>query len=293
MADEPVERSCFLLAGEAITRVVTDEAGIERPIERDSQLATEIAACPDDVSRHFLSQLSQHCTMLTVAIFDALASLDRLDPSLPFSAVVLARGLFEAAADLYWLSDHSIDAVERTRRTFLIFLRQHETQVRRIVQLSNRVEAPPADLSDLDQAIAAGWASLKLTADSMASAGYKLRVNPRRDTKYSVGEPKPSISALVDTIISELLGKTALNLYSTSSTVAHVEGEGLASLLLMSDSIETAEGTRYRHGFDAEMWEQRIAKPTVIAGTGAVGRWVNLTYPSYSAAYNDEVHHLW
>jgi hypothetical protein len=75
MTDDPVERSRFILAGEAITRIVTDEAGIERPIERDSQLADQIAACTHDVSLHFLSQLSQHCTMLAVAIVDALGRL--------------------------------------------------------------------------------------------------------------------------------------------------------------------------------------------------------------------------
>lgn|GEM_PF-3866674 len=270
-------------------RTLVDEAGIERVVEPTSRLANEFATCQNDVAQHFLGQLSQHCTMLGVAIVEVLTSLDRLDPELPFSGVVLARGLVEAAADLYWLSDPAIDAAERTRRTFLIYLRQHETNVRQLVQFSNRFPQPDDHLPNLDKAIDEGWASLKQTAEEMATAGYELRTSSRPGSKYSVGHPKPSISELVDTLIEDCLGKMTLNLYSLYSAVAHAEGEGLGSLCVPSDTVETAKGMRYRHGFDDAMWETRILRPTTQAAASACGAWVQLAHPLCGSKYRADI----
>src|SRR4051794_30595005 len=98
---------------ETIFAVVIDSDGVERPVEPASRLSKEIEAATHEISRHFVRQLPQHCNMLAIAIADALQALNRLEPSLAFSGVLVARGLLEAAADLYWLSDPSIDGVER------------------------------------------------------------------------------------------------------------------------------------------------------------------------------------
>ncbi|MGH2948475.1 MAG: hypothetical protein ACRDPC_19820 [Solirubrobacteraceae bacterium] len=265
---------------DTILRVLLDDAGIERPIESQSRLAQEIAASTREVSRNFLSQLPQHCNMLAAAIADALDALARLEPSLAFSGVVVARGLLEAAADLYWLSERGINGVERTRRTFLVFLRQHETQVRGITHYSRRL--PPGrqdEVAKLSVAITEGWESLRRHAEEMASAGYALRTSNRPGSKYSVGEPKPPVGELVDRLISEHLGTAAIPIYSMYSSVAHAEGEGLGSLRVMGDTVETPEGTRYLRGFNAVMWQQRVLTPATRGAAGALSAWAELAYP--------------
>lgn len=279
------DRSEFQSLADAIIEAAVDDGGVERPVEGRSQLSGEIDSCAHDTARHFLSQLSQHNTMLGVAIADALASLSRLDPELPFSATVLARGLAEAAADLYWLSDLKIGAVERVRRTFLIYLRQHETQVRQIIQYSQRLTADGPGTPDLTTVIEKGWESLRVHAEKMASVGYALKETKKAGFKYSVGTPKPPIRELVDTVMSKFLGKTALNLYSTYSSVAHAEGEGLGSLLQYSDKVETPAGTRYRHGLDDEGWNQRIVLPTNLIAAGSFGTWLKLSQPKHAPQF--------
>ncbi|SRR6266511_3622801 len=280
-----------LKLGKTIHDFLFDDSGIERPIEPQSRLAQEIAASTHEVSQHFLRQLPQHCAMLAGAIADALDALARLEPSLAFSGVVVARGLLEAAADLYWLSDRRIDCAERTRRTFLVFLRQHETEVREVVHFSRRL--PPGrerKVSQLSVAIAEGWESLRLHAEEMASAGYELRISNRPGSKYSVGEPKPPVGELVDQLISDHLGTTAIPIYSLYSSVAHAEGEGLGSLRVTSDSVETPEGTRYLRGFDAPMWGERVLTPATRGAAGAFSAWAELAYPNrwQLAARSDE-----
>jgi hypothetical protein len=265
----------------AIQQVLFDDAGIERPIERESVLAAELRTSTHDVARHFLGQLSQHCNMLASALADGSEALARLEPALAFSGVVVARGMLEAAADLYWLSDRQIDRAERTRRTFLVFLRQHEAQVREIVRFSKRIPATPTDdAPDLDAAIAEGWESLRQHAKEMASAGYELRTSDRPGSKYSVGDPKPAVSRLVDKLIADHVGLTALPIYSMYSSVAHAEGGGLGSLRVMHDAVETPEGKRHLRGFDLSMWHERVVASATRGATGAFVAWARLAYPS-------------
>jgi hypothetical protein len=265
---------------DTINRVLFDDAGIERPIESQSRLAQEIAASTHAVSGHFLRQLPQHCTMLAAAVADALDALARLDRTLAFSGVVVARGLLEAAADLYWLSDRGVDRVERTRRTFLVFLRQHETQVRQIIRYSGRLPPGMEDkVAELSVAIAQGWASLRQHAEDMASAGYELRTSSRPGSKYSVGEPKPPVGELVDRLISDHLGTTAIPIYSLYSSVAHADGEGLGTLRVMGDTVETPAGTRYLRGFDTAMWQKQVLTPATRGAIGALSAWADLAYP--------------
>jgi hypothetical protein len=276
---EPVP--AVLELGKTIHDVLFDDTGVERPIESQSRLAKEIAASTHTASQHFLGELPKHCTMLAAAIADALDALARLEPSLAFSGVVVARGLLEAAADLYWLSDGGIDRAERTRRTFLVFLRQRETQVREIVHFSRR--HPPdseREVAELSAAIAEGWESLRLHAEDMASAGYELRTSNRPGSKYGVGQPKPPVGELVDRLISDHLGITAVPIYSLYSSVAHAEGEGLGSLRVMHETVETPEGTRYLGGFDAAMWTDRVLTPATRGAAGAFSAWAELAYPN-------------
>ncbi len=282
---EPGAPTAFATARTRVLHALIDDAGIERPIERDSKLAREISASMHDVAQHFLGELPHHCTMLAVAVADALASLDRLDGELPFGAIVLVRGLAECAADLYWLSDPEIDGSERARRAFLVYLSQEETVVRQLEQLSKRVPPEIHKIPDLPEAIAEGWESLNRHAEEMAAAGYRLRTTNKPGSKYILGDAKPSISALIDGLIVDQLGKTALNLYTSYSPIAHGDGEGLGSLLTRSATVETPDGTRYRRGFDEQMWDERIRSPATRAATGSVGAWVELAYPSRSAMF--------
>jgi len=271
----------LLAARDDILRIVADDRNVERPIEAESRLAREIEASKHDVAKHFLSELPKHCNMLATAVADALTGLDRLEPGLAFSGVVLARGLVEAAADLYWLSEPAIGGVERTRRTFLIYLRQHETDVRQLEQISRRVPAEESeDEVDPDKAIAEGWLSLKRNAEAMASAGFRLRTTKQKGAKYVIGDVKPPISELVDKLITDNLGLTGLNVYTSYSATAHAEGGGLGALLTRSDRIETTEGIRYARGFDEATWEQRVVRPAASAAAGAVGAWAALAYPA-------------
>jgi hypothetical protein len=163
--------------------------------------------------------------VLVAAIADVLGALDGLDSNSPFSATVLTRGLLEASADLFWLSHAYIDSGERTRRTCVVFPRQHETQVRQMVQFAKR-HPDAAAIPNLAEGISEGWESLKATAEAMAAIGFKLGTNKKPGAKYTLDEPKPTISELVDVLITRLLGKTGVNLYSIYSSIAHAEGEG-------------------------------------------------------------------
>jgi hypothetical protein len=289
---EPAGTRALTAMREQALGALFDEGGIERPIEPASRLAQEVAACGHDVARHFLGELPKHCTLLATAVADALGSLARLDRELPFAAVVVVRGLLECAADLYWLSDPAIDSTERTRRTFLVYLRQHETVVRQLVQLSARVPPAALKIPDLLKAIAEGWESLKLTAEEMATAGYPLRTSKKPGSKYVLGKAKPSTSALIDRLIKDQLGTTALNLYTGYSPVAHGEGEGLGSLLIADSSVETPEGIRYERGFDAPTWKERIVAPALAGAIGSVGAWVELAFPSRAAALRIELRRI-
>jgi hypothetical protein len=192
--------------------VLFDDAGVERPIQPQSRLAQEREACQHDVARHFLEELPKHCTMLTVAVLDGLGSLARLDGSRPFGAVVVARGLLECTADLYWLSASDIDAAERTRRTFNVVLRQQETVVRQLVESAKRVPPHAQEIVKLQTAIGQGWEPLKTTADAMASAGYELYTSNKPGSKYVLGKAKPAIGALIDRLVTDHLGTTAVSL---------------------------------------------------------------------------------
>src|SRR5271166_1142162 len=227
-----------------------DTSGVERPIHPASRLAREVEVATDDTAEHFLGELPKHCTMLVAAIADVLGALAGLDADSPFSATVLTRGLIEASADLFWLSEPEIDPKERTRRTCLVFLRQHETIVRQMVEFSERHPEGDDAISNLAEGIAQGWESLKLTAEKMAAIGFELRSSTRRGSKYSVGAPKPSISRLVDALITKFLGKTGVNLYAIYSPTAHGDGEGLGTLLIEADEIEDRGAVKHRRGFD-------------------------------------------
>jgi hypothetical protein len=67
------------------------------------------------------------------------------------------------------------------------------------------------------------------------------------------------------------------------------DGDGLGSLLLMTDQVQTTEGTRYRHGFDAEGWTQRIVTPALAGSVGPVERWTEIAYPSRLADFEASI----
>ena len=113
----------------------------------------------------------------------------------------------------------------------------------------------------------------------MASAGYELRPSNKPGSKYSVGQPTPAVGKLVDQLLSDHLGTTALPVYSLYSSVAHAEGEGLGSLRVMGDSVETPEGKRYLRGFDTIMWQERVLTPATRGAAGAFSAWAELGYP--------------
>jgi hypothetical protein len=253
-----------------------DAAGVERPIDPASRLAQDVKASTDETAEHFLGQLPKHCTMLVAAIADVLGALAGLDSDSPFSASVLTRGLVEAAADLFWLSDAVIDAKERTRRTCLVYLRQHETLVRQMVEFSERHPEGDAAIPRLADGIAEGWESLKLSAEKMAAIGFELRTSRQRGSKYSLGEPKPTISRLVDALITKFLGTTGVNLYAIYSPTAHADGEGLGTLLIESDQVEEEGVVKYRRGFDEERWKGLVVGPALAAAKGAAGTWFKL-----------------
>lgn len=272
-----------LVLAELITRTLFDARGVQRPIDETSRLAAEIAGAADETSRHFLGELPRHSGMLVAAVLDGLTALDRLDSETPFSGILVARGVLEAGADLYWLSNPEIDAVERARRAFLIFLTQHETRVRQLEALRNRARGAPEVLSvlsspgTLDVAIDEGWKSLKQHAEAMASAGHELRTSNRVGHKYTLGDPKPVIAKLVEKLVRDHVGVTAVPIYSLYSSVAHAEGEGLGSLLMMDDLIETPDGPYYRYAMDERRWSERLLKPATAAASGAFNAWANLT----------------
>ncbi|MGC2372357.1 MAG: hypothetical protein WA484_00640 [Solirubrobacteraceae bacterium] len=259
---------------------VFDVARIERPIDPASRLAHEIKASTDETAQHFLGELCKHCTMLVAAIADVLGALAGLDSDSPFSASVLTRGLIEAAADLFWLSDAEIDAKERTRRTCLVYLRQHETLVGRMVEFSERHPEGDAAIPHLAEGIAEGWESLKLSAEGMAAIGFELRTSKQRGSKYSLGGPKPSISRLVDVLITRFLGKTGVNLYAIYSPTAHGDGEGLGTLLIEGDQVEDEGVVKHRRGFDEKRWNGLVVGPALAAAKGATGAWFELALSS-------------
>jgi hypothetical protein len=253
-----------------------DAAGVERPIDPASRLAHEIEASTDDTAQHFLGELRKHCTMLVAAIADVLGALDGLDPDSPFSATVLTRGLIEASADLLWLSDGEIDAKERTRRTCLVYLRQHETVVNQMVEFSERHPEGDAAIPHLAEGIAEGWESLRLSAEAMAAIGFTLRTSKQRGSKYSLDEPKPSISRLVDALITRFLGTTGVNLYAIYSPTAHGDGEGLGTLVIEGDQVEDEGVVKRRRGFDEKRWSGLVLRPSLAAARGATGAWFKL-----------------
>lgn len=262
--------------------------GSDRPVERASQLVMELSECTHPTSQHFLGELPKHCSMLLMAIHDSCTSLNMLNRSLPFSSTLLARGLLEAAADLYWLTDTRIDKKERVRRTFLVYLIQVETQVRRLEQYRNRrlaTDRPDLDRfisqRDLEQAISEGWAYLRESAEAMATVGYELNESKKLGVRYSLGERKPTISKLVDDMATDLLGSdTRLNLYSHYSSAAHVEGEGLGNLRDLSDMIATEQGEKHAYSFSEARWMGEIAGPGIQIAMGAVRMWVRLGFPT-------------
>lgn len=273
-------QSLFSAIADALLAVAVDEQGVERAIERDSHLAREIASCSDDSSRHYLGELPHHCTMLAVSMADACQSIARLDPGLPFSTGIVVRGLLEAGADLHWLSSPKISAVERTRRAFLVYLRQLETQIRQMAQHAKRAPLSAPDQALVDKGIDEGWQLLRLTAEGMAAAGYELQTSKKPGAKFRLGTPKPSTSELVDTLLVEFYGTTSVNLYSLYSPIAHVDGEGLGSLLERSDFRDTPEGQRFRYGLRDDAWMTRMLKPGACASLGCAAEWTALAQPS-------------
>ena len=269
-------RSDLLALCDEIMGRAFDAAGVERPIDPVSRLAHEIKASTDEAAQHFLGELRKHCTMLVAAIADVLGALAGLDSDSPFSATVLTRGLIEASADLFWLSDAEIDAKERTRRTCLVYLRQHETLARQMVEFSERHPEGDAAIPHLDEGIAEGWESLRLSAEKMAAIGFELRTSKQRGSKYSLGEAKPSISRLVDALITKFLGKTGVNLYAIYSPTAHGDGEGLGTLLIEGDQVEAEGVVKHRRGFDEKRWNGLVVGPALAAAKGATGAWFEL-----------------
>ncbi|MHB1210126.1 MAG: hypothetical protein ACYC1I_10555 [Acidimicrobiales bacterium] len=273
------ENGPFLDVANAILGVVVDESGIQRQVEAGSRLASEIECSVTDMEQHFAAELANHCAMLAIAIADSCSALDRLEPELPFSAVVLVRGLMESAADLHWLSDPNVDGRERTRRAFQTYLRQHETQIRQLEQFAKRFP-DVAKREHFENGIAEGWESLEVHAKEMAKAGHDLRTSSKPGERYRIGTPKPSRSDLVDAVIIEFHGKTSLNLYSKYSTSAHVEGVGLEALQDLTDTVETPEGVRNRYGFDEQTWSGLVVTPGLRVACGSVAEWTDFAYPS-------------
>jgi hypothetical protein len=282
--DTDIEHVLDQLANVVMSAISSD--GVESPIDSDSPLAAETEACTEEIAKHFLGELPHHCTMLISAAADACIALSRLDTDLPFSAVVLVRGLFEAIADLHWLSDARLGHVERVRRTFLVYLRQVETSVRNVESFARRRGSVVQADMDLDEAIRQGREKLLVSAEAMAAAGYTLRSSRKAGSRYYLEKPKPPISELVDGTVSAFYGTTTLNLYSLYSSVAHAEGEGLGTLLIRSDSIVTAEGTRLRRGFSDEEWANRIVTPSFAIMSRGVREWLMLAYPHRLSEYD-------
>jgi hypothetical protein len=276
---------------EAVFAKMDDEKAVERSIDTKSQLAIEIRSAAHPTSHHFLTELPKHCVMLATALQDACRALEQLNPELPFSCTVLVRGLMEAGADLYWLTDTRIDAFERTRRTFLVYLIQVETQLRQLRQYRDRV-SDEKERSLLDAAIKEGWAYLRQTAENMASAGYRLRTSRKPGVKYFLDEQKPSINSLVDGIVKELYGVTALNLYSVYSSTAHVEGEGLGGLMDVADVLNTGEGAKYAYGFDDKAWLGLVVRPAIRIAVGATRMWLELGHPRQLKEFDSKTANL-
>lgn len=252
---------------------VADDDSIERDVPEGSQLGREMRFS-NGVRAHFLSELPHHCTMLIVGIADAYASLLSLGPERPFASNAVARGLLEAAADLYWLGNSSINADERARRAITIYLTQTESTVRQLGQLRDRTKD-----GSLDPAISEGWSLLGATADAAKEAGYLVKHTKRAGRRYVLGAGKPAISGLVDEVVGEFLGTTGVNLYSQMSSTAHVEGSGLGRLLDPEDYKVATSGTRFAYSMKYESWAQRYMRPCHAVAVGATSAWLGLALP--------------
>jgi hypothetical protein len=77
-----------------------------------------------------------------------------------------------------------------------------------------------------------------------------------------------------------LYGITGINLYSRYSATAHVEGEGLGSLLELADSAIVSEGERYAYGLSEMEWQARIIQPGVHMAVKTIAMWIALSLPS-------------
>jgi hypothetical protein len=260
-------------SAQAMIAAVIDENYVERDISEDGQLSREIGSF-SDIRAHFLDQLSHHCTMLTVGIADAYGSLLSLGPDRPFASNAVTRGLLEAAADLYWLGNRSIDANERARRTITTYLIQTESTVRQLEQLRDRARGEA-----LDEGISQGWSLLESTAEEARQAGYTVQRNRRAGRRYTLGTGKKTTSALVDDVVGEFLGMTGVNLYSLMSSTAHGEGSGLGLLIDKTDSQSTRSGPRFAYGMDDGIWSQRYVHPAYAVAIGAISEWLGLALP--------------
>ncbi len=267
----------------AFVAAVSGDDGIEREVLEDSSLGREIASA-DHLRSHFLSELPHHCTMLIVAIADAYASLLSLGPGRPFSSNAVARGLLECAADLYWLGDCAIDPDERARRAITVYLTQTESTIRQLEQLQKRTED-----SSLDQVISEGWSLLQATAEQANNAGYPVRSTRRAGQRYVLGTGKPAMSALVDDVVSEFVGRTGVNLYSRMSSTAHAEGSGLGQLLDHASQKVTTSGPRFACGMEFKGWAHRHMHPCHAVAVGATMEWLGLAFPKHLPGFASAV----
>ena len=65
---------------------------------------------------------------------------------------------------------------------------------------------------------------------------------------------------------------TAVLIYSLYSSLAHAEGEGLGSRLMMDDLIQTPDGPYYRHAMDERTWSERLIEASDRRRVGSVQR---------------------
>lgn len=86
-----------------------------------------------------------------------------------------------------------------------------------------------------------------------------------------LGSPKPPIDTLIDQLIVDSLGTTAVPIYSLYSSIAHAEGAGLGSLRVMDDRVDTAEDPHFARGLDTRRWSDQVLQPAERGSALAVG----------------------
>ena len=262
-----------------LINAITDSEGVQRLPSEESRLVAEKAELPIFFA-HFLGELPNHATMLSVALADGYSSLVKLGAKLPFGSNAVARATLELAADLFWIADHSIDSTERARRAVSIYLIQTEATVRQLEQLRKRGDTTRT----LARGISEGWDLLEDTGAQAAAQGlWPVRNN--RGKIPIIGEGKPPTSQLVDNVVRVFHGQTRVNLYSLLSSTGHGEGSGLGALLDVEDT-RTGPTRTYAYNATKDAWSAKFALPCARAATGAVREWLNLALPEQTHLFD-------